>query len=69
MNNMAHNKKLDKGLHEAEMSHSCALSTVLAIIYENDPLPTLQNILWTQKSGPVNINKNLKIIIPKTEIQ
>ena len=37
MNNMAHNKKLDKVPHQAETSLSCALRTVLVIVYENDP--------------------------------
>ena len=32
------------------MSLSCALCTVLVIIYKNDPLPTLRNILRTQKA-------------------
>ena len=56
---MAHTKKLDKGPHEAGTSLSCALRTVLVIVYKNDPLPILRNILRTQKSGPVDINKKV----------
>ena len=55
INNMAHNKKIEKGPHKAKTSLSCAYYTyklciVLVIVYKNDPPPTLRNISRAQKA-------------------
>ena len=55
IHNIAHDKKLEKGLYEAEMLLSCVhciqLWIVLVLVYKkNDPPLTIKNITQAQKA-------------------